>query len=598
VTAGRGRPWSRLAVLVVLLLIGLVAGTGTASAHAGLIGSDPPDGVVLDAAPSTMTLQFNEGVVVDQTSIEITEVGSGASTSVDSDPGARSEESTVTFALPQLPKGAYEVTWTTVSGSDRHTSTGVVVFGIGTPPPAAAATDPWPTARDAVPRSLGLVGLTVSLGAVAVLLLATFRLSAGDAASTLQRRTASVGVVAAVMALLGDVGLLVTALGSTTWTQLLTDTTFGQRWIISFAATAALAVVLVLAGRVRTRALYWVAAAVGALAVAVQPLDTHLAAGSAAAFGTLAAAVHLAAAGAWAGGLVVLVLVWLVAALRHEGREQYLAVRTMFAGFAWLALPAAALLAITGLLLTGRQVATPDALLFTHYGRILLVKIALVAVIGGLGLRHALHFHRRDASDQPRRTPRTVVLEASLFVVVLGAAALLGGASPPRGAPWVVPPAPAVPIPVSDQVDDLAMTVSVSPGIVGPNVLAVLAFQTRRPSPGPVLLVTATVTDADGNANRLTLSPAGVEGRWRTALDLSAPGKYTVAVSAARAGLPDATLSTTWTVANPPAVARAVDVSNAALESPLRWLAFALMLAIAVVVAIVLALRDSVRRAA
>jgi copper transport protein len=587
----RGRPWPRLAVIVTLVLIGFIAGTGSASAHAGLIGSDPPDGVVLDEAPTTMTLRFNEPVAVDQTSIVLTEVGHENPISVDSNPGASAEEATVTFDLPELTKGAYEVTWSAVSGSDRHTSTGVVVFGIGTPPPPASVSDPWPAARDAIPRSLGMIGLVIALGAIGAILLATFRLDTGDAATTLSRRALSIGVIAAVVALVGEAGLLITARGGTSLTELLTDTTFGRRWSLAFVATAALAGLLAVAARARTRSSYWVCAAVGLLAVAVQPLDTHLAAGGDPVLGALAAAIHLAAAGAWAGGLVVLVLVWLLAALRRDGPEQYPAVRTMFAGFAWLALPAAAVLAITGLLLTGRQVATLDALLFTHYGRILLVKIALVALIGVLGLRHALRFHRHRTSDRPRRVPRTVAVEAAAFVVVLVAAALLGGASPPRGSPWVVPPAAAAPIPVSDQVDDLAMTVSVTPGLVGPNVLAVLAFETRRPSPGPVLLVTATVTDEDGTATQYTLSPGDVEGRWRTALDLTAPGRYTVVVSAARSGLPDATLSSNVDVANPPAVARAVDVSNAVLESPLRWLAFGLVLAIAVALAIGLALR-------
>lgn len=49
----------RVALLSLALLF---VGSGPASAHASLVGSDPQDGTTLAAAPSTITFTFNENI--------------------------------------------------------------------------------------------------------------------------------------------------------------------------------------------------------------------------------------------------------------------------------------------------------------------------------------------------------------------------------------------------------------------------------------------------------------------------------------------------------------------------------------------------------
>ncbi len=590
----------RTVAALALAVIAVLLSATPAVAHAGLIGSDPADGVVLDSPPTTMTLRFDEAVVVDQTSITLAEVGGSETATRKAQPVGADEASTVTFSLPVLTKGAYEVTWKAVSGSDRHTSTGVVVFGVGTPPPVVAAADPWPPLGDAVFRTLALIGLTVALGAVAVLLLITFRLpsaATGESASPLSRLAATTGAALAGVALVADLGLLFRAATGSSLANVLTQSTYGQRWLAGFVSIAMLLVLLFAAIRLPTRVVCWLAAAVGLVAVALQPLDSHLAAGTSSWLGSVAAAAHLAAAGAWAGGLVVLVVLALHAWLRPAGASEPEDVRRLFVGFAWLALPAAAVLVLSGLLLTGRQVATPDALLFTHYGRVLLAKVALVVVIGCFGLWHARQLHPRPESAAgvatPRRVPRTVIIEAAVFLLVLVAAGVLGGSSPPKGIPWLVPPPARPALPVTTQVFDLTLTVSITPGVTGPNVLAVQALETREPSPGPVLLVSAKVTDPSGATSTVPLTPGETENRWRAALDLPSPGTYSVTVTLARSGLPDTSTTTRWPIAAAPVAARPVDVSNVSIAPITRWLAFALLVGLAVAAAIALAVRDS-----
>jgi len=587
----------RLRLGIIAAIPAVVVGTllvtaSPAAAHAGLIGSDPADGVVLAAPPHTMTLRFDEPVVVDQTGVDVREVSTGRSTSVRPDPAVGDEAGTVTFTLPTLGKGAYEVTWQTVSGSDRHTSSGVIVFGVGAPAPEAALRDPWPGLGDAVSRSASLIGLSGAVGSVLVLYLLSGRLADDPRRRSLSRTVATIGVSFGAVAAAGEIGLLVRAAAGASVGSIVTQTSYGQRWLAGFVASFTLTLWLALAARRVDRLTLIVAAALGLVAVAMQPLTTHLAVGVEAGIGSVVATLHLAAAGGWAGGLVVLTLTALRTWRRPLVDGETDAVFTAFVGFAWLALPSAALLVVTGLLLTGRQVATPDALLFTHYGRVLLLKVALVVVMGLFGLRHATRLRRRPAhtSDRPVLL-WTIAGEAGLALLVLVAAGVLGGASPPRGVPWVVPPPVRSPAPVTSHADGLTITTTVAPGTTGANVLAVQTLGTGEVSRRPVLLVTADLAASTGAAQQVSLQPDATGNRWRAALDLPTPGTYRMVVTLARSGRPDIVIRSAWPIASAPIAGRPVDVSNAALGPILRWLAFAFLVGLAVAAAIVLALR-------
>jgi copper transport protein len=115
------------ALLVVFLAAGVVALVAApASAHAELIQSDPAPGAVLNRAPSSITLSFNEDV----------EVESGAVRLFDSD-GQRVDNGgvdvsgqSVTLPAPDLGNGAYVVTWR-VTSADSHPVRGAFTFQVG-----------------------------------------------------------------------------------------------------------------------------------------------------------------------------------------------------------------------------------------------------------------------------------------------------------------------------------------------------------------------------------------------------------------------------------------------------------------------------------
>ena len=138
-------------------------------------------------------------------------------------------------------------------------------------------------------------------------------------------------------------------------------------------------------------------------------------------------AVHMVAAGIWVAG------VWLLAwtLWQRWRRSEPLDVRLVATRFSVIATWALVAVAITGTALGWAILGSPDRLYSTEFGRLLLVKIALVAVLGALGLHN-----RRTllpALEQPGieiRFFRTIVIEAALFAAVLAVTAFLVVSNP------------------------------------------------------------------------------------------------------------------------------------------------------------------------
>lgn len=110
---------------VILVTSGL--GSGPASAHAALVGSDPEDGASLPAAPTSITLRFNENVAQrafvavaapDGTQLSVTEV--------------HAVDNTVTATVAAADqKGRYSASFRVVS-ADGHPVTGTLTFDVTT----------------------------------------------------------------------------------------------------------------------------------------------------------------------------------------------------------------------------------------------------------------------------------------------------------------------------------------------------------------------------------------------------------------------------------------------------------------------------------
>lgn len=146
--------------------------------------------------------------------------------------------------------------------------------------------------------------------------------------------------------------------------------------------------------------------------------------------------VHLLAAGVWVGALAGLLL--LIMQTRSAGNDR--ADRIALAGFATVGTIAVAAIVATGLVNSWFLVgfANIGALASSLYGRLLILKLAVFA--GMVGLAGLNRFKLTPAitarggsvaADTMRSIRRSVAVEASLAMIVLGLVAWIGTLAPP-----------------------------------------------------------------------------------------------------------------------------------------------------------------------
>ncbi|MFJ5721910.1 copper resistance CopC/CopD family protein [Streptomyces sp. NPDC093149] len=387
-----------LAALVGMVFGLLLGGAGPASAHAALTGSDPQDGAVVDAAPKEVTLTFSEQVAMGSDSVRVLDPhGKRADTAVA--PRDLGSGSTVKYGVSLhsgLPDGTYTVAWQAVS-ADSHPVSGAFTFSVGAPSKTTVA---LPTEQ----AGGGLVGTLYDIARYAAY--AGFILLAGGAAFVLACWQRGAGarplqrlVVRGWMTLTTATLAMLLLRNPYTGSGKLADAfdLDGLKAVLDTRPGAALVSRLLLLG---ASALF-IAVLFGAYAKREDEREkkdltfglavggTVIAAGIA---GTWALAehasagiqpdiampvdiLHLLAVAAWLGGLVALLV-----ALHRTPDIGATAVRR----FSRIAFGSVLVLTATGIYQSWRQVGTWSALTGTEYGRLLLVKVGLVAALVGI----------------------------------------------------------------------------------------------------------------------------------------------------------------------------------------------------------------------
>ena len=383
----------------------LVATAAGALAHAQLHGTEPPAGAVLEAAPAEVVLRFNEPIGPLQANWVLPD-----GTVLAAEATARGAALHVT-ALADLPDGTHALSWRVVS-ADGHPVGGTHVFSIGEPsglPDIAVPPPPWPAAL-----ARGFLTLALAFGVGGVLWAAL------SAAAVPGARVAAVAVPPAALTLLATQAM---DLASTGAAALAAPSAWGLALTSAHGAAAGLAaaaglVAAVAGGRLAPAVAAWVLAA-GSFAVA-----GHAARAEPVALMAPLVFLHTAALIFWAGALP-----GLVAALRAPDAS------AQMAHFSRLALPAVAVLALSGAALAWRQIGTPAALTGTAYGLLFLAKIALVAAALLFAARHRFRLTPALAAAPAATRPafsRSLRLEIAVIVAILALTAGFRVTPPPR----------------------------------------------------------------------------------------------------------------------------------------------------------------------
>lgn len=405
----------RRAALLLGFLAALVGG-GPAHAHAQLVAADPAAGAVVAEAPAAVTLAFSEPV----RPLVFRWFPPAGAAAVDAAGAAMGES--VAVPLPaNAARGTWLLSWRVVS-ADGHPVGGSQVFSIGAATGASGAGAGGPggqAAAAAVARGCLTLALVFGVGGTLFLRLVD-RGRPGRVAPALARGAALAVPPLAVAAVgLDGLDLLGAAPG-----DLLTVAPWRAALASPFAALAAVASLAAAVAVVRAgpgaALLAW------GLAATSFALFGHAATAAPRWLTAPSVAIHAAAFVFWIGALP---------GLAEAAARSDTALAPTLRRFSAVAAPLVALLVLTGATLAVVQVRAPAALVETAYGRLLLLKLAAVAVLLGLAALNRVRLTpaiERGETDAARRFRRSVTVEILLGVVVLCLASGFRLTPPPR----------------------------------------------------------------------------------------------------------------------------------------------------------------------
>ena len=442
----------RAAVVAALALVAVLAQADTALAHAALVSTSPGDRAMVEAAPSNFALTFSEPV----SPLTLTLVRPDGSPLPLATFAVR--DRTVEIDAPEgLGRGTHVLSWRVVS-EDGHPVGGSVGFSIGETSAAPAIPDPV----DAVVRAgvwLAKValylGLFVGVGGVFALRVLMPGLSRGGAAIAAVLAAGAVGATASVpLQGLDGLGAPLERIAE----PLVWSTGFGTSYGRTVVAALIAFVLAALGLLVRRRVANLAAVAALAAGGTALALSGHASAAAPQWLMRPAVFLHAATVAVWVGALIPLGL-----ALRSGDAAAVPALTR----FSRLVPAAVAVLVAAGAVLAVVQVEHPRALVETAYGRVFLVKLALLAILFALVAVNRWRLTLPSQAGEPtatRRLVRSIGIETLVVLLILGTVATWRFTPPPRALAAAVAQPASLRIHTAKAMAD----VTVTPGRAGP----------------------------------------------------------------------------------------------------------------------------------
>ncbi|MDQ1503742.1 MAG: copper transport protein [Actinomycetota bacterium] len=566
------RSFPRLLVAAVLALGAVFLAAAPAFAHAQLTSTEPVGGTALATSPSRVVLRFGESVEIPLGSVRVFASPSGKQVETGAAGHADGQGNAVAVKLPKLEKGTYIVTWR-VTSADAHPVHGAFTFVVGSGKGGAgdAALVEKLLSSGGGSTTVGAVYAVIRFAAFSalVLLVGGFAFLAlvwpGGAALPRARRllwaawgaavvTTAVGIpVQGVYA----AGLPLSKVASSTVLSGVLDERFGKVWGARLVLLALMALVLVALGRrpVADGAALppAIRAAGGVLGVGLlltPGLAGHASTQDLVPLAVASDVVHLVSVSLWLGGLAMLA----AAVLPRRRPDELAAVVPRFSRIAFGAVIA---ILATGTFQGWREVRSKAALTDTTYGRLLIVKVVLFAVLVALGALSRRFVQARyrvpaarlsfgpgtDTADPDGETVtqlrKTVGAETVLAVVVLAVTALLVNAQPARSAL-------AQPYSTEMRSDTVWVDVTVDPAKAGP---AALHFYTLSPqgSQQEVQDLTVTLSLPSQDVGPLTVPVTRAGPGHFSAYNFNIPlrGQWKLEVKALLSDIDETTVSAT-----------------------------------------------------
>lgn len=495
----------KLRLIFLALALALVFGSALpVFAHSELLRSIPEANAALDRSPAQVELFFSEALEPAFSSIAVLDsnglpVDNGDSRVDPLDP------THLTISLRSLRDGVYTVSWKALSAVDGHLTTGAFPFAVGNVDAAALAAAEQASrqvkvsiAEIATKWLTYIAAAALTGGALFVLVVwqPVYRreernADSDDPMDEVWRWLASIAlavlIAANIVALLVQAGQAsgseIAAPWSNAVSSVLFNTRFGVLLIARLACAFAVAALLPSAQTARDR---WIAFALSLLILLTIGLSSHAAAEPQPFLPVAADWIHLVAASVWVGGLTHFVAgMW--AARQFEPKFRTSLAAGLIPRFSALALTSVGALVLTGLYASVLRLGSWEALNNSIYGRTLIVKLIIVlpmvalGAVNLLGITPAMKKAALDPNGLPdpsglvRRFRNIMTSEVTLGAALLLSVGVLTSLPPARAA------ASTPVIAASQEVDDLKISLDITPGRVGLNTFTLTLTSGGQP---------------------------------------------------------------------------------------------------------------------
>lgn len=478
-------------------------------AHGYIVRAIPEDRVTLERAPTRLQYWFSEALEENFSTINVRDQNGEIIAT-----GGLSPDNNTLLQVqlsPDLPDGAYIVELRPAFASDGHVVAESRVFFVGD---TVAGVDSQSASDEAIPleilwrfivyaSSLLLFGVTAVYSGILVPAWGNKKYAAGLLPPRVMRRVQAIigfsllaAIAGNVLALLQQamtffgVGLAQVIEGQL-WAVVRIGSRFGDIWNFRMGFLFIVGVMLLASLYYSSRqpktvraflsAMVWV----NALILGSFSVLSH-AAGSLILpwVGITVDWTHLLALGFWVGGLAALVLIVPVAMQPYDDQEQQRQILSaVLKRFTRWATGALFVVIATGIYSASNWFYTPDDVT-SNFGLSLAIKLALVASLVAVGALHHMALrperYARIAPMMQRlsRWTATLRLEVIVAILVLGSASLLS--STPVPVPEFATDQIESPF-ASQTVDELTVSLAISPGGTGVNTYDVVVFADDEP---------------------------------------------------------------------------------------------------------------------
>jgi len=503
-----------LLAIVVFAALAVMIGAPIKSvdAHANQISSNPAPKSELETSPDRVIVWFSEPI---EESFSVITVLNSAGERVNLDDSARdpSEPSAMSVGLPPLENGTYTVVWKNLSSVDGHKVIGSFVFAVGEPLSAgaqlAAAEQPLlQSVADPWLRWLVFLGAAIVIGGLAFELIIGIPTVYGDSASenwhraglAMSAQWSRLGVVGLGILILAMLGQLLQQAslisGNSAFAPDLNvlravalESGWGRLWTYRLIAAIGIGVLFFVArkqsepgtfddnddddedgGLIGDSVVAQVATVLGLVFLGLVAASSHNAASAAdiKIFAIATDFAHLVASMIWLGGVIYLAFTvpTIIRELGGAGASDLLS--AAIPRFTVLGLLSAGVLVTTGIFSSYMQVTIPAATA-TPYGWFLVGKLALILPLFVLAGFNGFNLAKRFGSGGEDRFGRSLLLEATLAVLILAAVGWLASLEPARqyaGRTGIGAPDKAA---YQDQADGTVFDIKINPAEVGEN---------------------------------------------------------------------------------------------------------------------------------